>query len=72
MSLANFVAFLVLNILYIFVSMQINADIGKILKNVRVDLTFTFDVFTKSHIGFVSFFVSLAVENVSFLKTYFY
>ena len=72
MSLANFVAFLVLNILYIFVSMQINADIGKILKNVRVDLTFTFDVFTKSRIGFVSFFVSLAVENVSFLKTYFY
>ena len=52
--------------------MEINADIGKILKNVQVDLTFTFDVFSKSRIDFVSFLVFLAVENVRFTKTYFY
>ena len=52
--------------------MQINADIGNILKNVRVDLTFTFDVFSESRISFVSFLVFLAVEKVSFTKTYFY
>ena len=52
--------------------MQINADIGNILKNVRVDLTFTFDVFSESRISFVSFLIFLAVEKVSFTKTYFY
>ena len=52
--------------------MQITADISKILKNVQHDLTFIFDVLSESRIGFVSFLVFLALENVSFMKTRFY
>ena len=53
--------------------MQITADIGKTLKNVRHDLTFIFDVLSESPIRFVSFLIFLAVENVvSFTKTCFY
>ena len=53
--------------------MQITADIKKVLKNILRDLTFTFDVLPESRIGFVSFLVFLALENVvSFTKTCFY
>ena len=53
--------------------MQITADISKVLKNVQCDLTFIFDVLSESRIGFVSFLVFLALENVvSFTKTRFY
>ena len=53
--------------------MQITTDISKILKNVQRDLTFIFDVLSESRIGFVSFLVFLALENVvSFSKTCFY
>ena len=53
--------------------MQIIADISKILKNARSGLTFTYDVFSELHIGFVSFLLILALENVvSFTKTCFY
>ena len=53
--------------------MLIIADIGKTLKNVQGDLTFIFDVLSESRIGFVSFLVFLAVENVaSFTKTCFH
>ena len=53
--------------------MQIIADINKVFKNVQRDLTFIFDVLSKSRIGFVSFLVFLALENfVSFTKTRFY
>ena len=52
--------------------MQITADIGKIVENVQVDLTFIFDVLSESPICFVSFLVFLTVENVSFTKTCFY
>ena len=53
--------------------MQVTADIGKILKNVQCDLTFTFHVLSESAIRFVTFLVFLAVENVvSFTKTCFY
>ena len=53
--------------------MQITADISKVLKNVQRDLTFIFDVLSESRIGFVSFLVFLALENVvSFTKTRFY
>ena len=53
--------------------MQLTADIGKILKNVKGDLIFIFDVLSESPIRFVSFLVFLAVENVvSFTKTCFY
>ena len=53
--------------------MQITADISKILKNVPYDLTFIYDVFSELRIGFVSFLVILALENVvSFTKTCFY
>ena len=51
--------------------MQISADISKILKYVQHDLTF--HVLSESRIGFVSFLVFLALENVvSFTKTRFY
>ena len=53
--------------------MQITADISKILKNVQSDVTFIYDVFSELRIGFVSFLVILALENVvSFTKTCFY
>ena len=53
--------------------MQITADISKILKNVQRDLSFIFDLISKSRIGFVSIFVLLALENIlSFTKTRFY
>ena len=73
MGLANFVAFLLLKILYNLVSMHITADLGKTLKNVQGDLTFIFEVLSESPICFVSFLVFLAVENVvSFTKTCLY
>ena len=53
--------------------MQITADISKILKNVPYDLTFIYDVFSELRIGFVSFLVILALENVvSFTKACFH
>ena len=53
--------------------MQITADISKILKSVQSDLTFIYDVLSELRIGFVSFLVILALENVvSFTKTCFY
>ena len=53
--------------------MQITADISKILKNVQSGLTFTYDLFSELRIGFVSFLLILALENVvSFTKTFFY
>ena len=48
--------------------MQITADIRKILKNVQYDLTFIYDVFSELRIGFVSFLVILALENVVSFK----
>ena len=49
------------------------ADISKILKIVQGDPTFIFYVLSESRIGFVSFWVFLARENVvSFTKTCFY
>ena len=44
--------------------MQIIACISKILKNGQRDLAFIFDVLSESRIGFVSFLVFLALENV--------
>ena len=53
--------------------MQITAEISKILKNVQSDLTFIYDVLSQLYLGFVSFFVILALENiVSFTKACFY
>ena len=53
--------------------MQVTADISKILKNTQSDLSFTFDVLSESRIGFVSFLVFLALENIfSFTKACFY
>ena len=53
--------------------MQITADISKILKNVRGDITFAYDVFSELRIGFASVLAILALENVvSFIKTCFY
>ena len=53
--------------------MQITADISKILKNVQSDFTFIYDALSELRIGFVSFLVILAIENVvSFTKTCFY
>ena len=47
--------------------MDVTAHISKILKNIQCDLIF--DTLSESVIGFVSFFVVLAVENVvSFIK----
>ena len=74
MGLANFVAFLVLKILYNLVSMQnfLNAKLFNCWL-VQGDLTLIFDVLSESHIGFVSVLVFLAVENLaSFTKTCFY
>ena len=52
--------------------MQITADISSILENVQRDLTFIFYVLSESRIGFVSFSIFLALENVvSFTKTQF-
>ena len=44
--------------------MQITADISKILENIQRGLIFIFDVLSESRIGFVSFLVFLALENV--------
>ena len=53
--------------------MQITADISSIWENVQRDLTFIFYVLSESRIGFVSFLIFLALENVvSFTKTRFY
>ena len=53
--------------------MQITADISSIWENVQRDLTLIFYVLSESRIGFVSFLVFLALENVvSFTKTRFY
>ena len=53
--------------------MQITADISSIWENVQRDLTFIFYVLSESRIGFVSFLVFLALENiVSLTKTRFY
>ena len=53
--------------------MQITADISKILKSVQSDLTFIYDVLSELRIGFVSFLVILALENVvSFTKACFH
>ena len=53
--------------------MQVTADISKILENTQRDISFTFDVLSESRIGFVSFLVFLALENiVSFTKACFY
>ena len=53
--------------------MHITADISKILESGQSDLTFTYDVLSELRIGFVSFLVILALENVvSFTKTCFY
>ena len=50
--------------------MQITADISKILKNVKSDFTFIYDVFSELRIGFVSFLVILAIENVTSFRNY--
>ena len=53
--------------------MQITADISKIWKTVQRDLIFIFDVLLGSAIGFVSFLVAWAAENVvSFTYNRFY
>ena len=53
--------------------MHITTDISKILKKAQRDLTFIFDVLSELRIGFVSFLIFLALENVvSFTKTRFY
>ena len=53
--------------------MKIIADIIRILKNVQSDLSFIYDLFSELRIGFVSFLVILALENVViFIKTCFY
>ena len=44
--------------------MQITADISKILKTVRCDLSFIFDELWELVIGFVSFLVSCVVKKV--------
>ena len=44
--------------------MQITADVGKIVKTVQHDLTFTFDALLEYVSHFVWNAVSLAVENV--------
>ena len=44
--------------------MQITAGISKILKNGQRELTFIFDVLSESRIGFDSFLIFLALENV--------
>ena len=47
--------------------MDVTAYISKILKNIQCELIF--DTLSESVIGFVSFLVALAVENVvSFIK----
>ena len=73
MGLVNFVACLLLKILYNLVYMQITANIIKILRIAQRDFTLIFDVLSESRIGFVSFLVFLAVGNVfSFTTTRFY
>ena len=53
--------------------MQITADVRKILKTFQPNLTFIFDVLSKSLLGFVSYSVFWSVENVvSFTKRRFY
>ena len=53
--------------------MKIIADIIRILKNVQPNLSFIYDLFSELRIGFVSFLVILALENVViFIKTCFY
>ena len=77
MVLVNFVAFLLLKILYNLVSMKylLNANNRwhKLnLENVQRDFVFIFDVLSESRIGFVLFLVFLALENViSFTKLLF-
>ena len=53
--------------------MQITADISEILKSAPSDLTFIYHALSELRIGFVSFLIILALENVvSFRKTCFY
>ena len=53
--------------------MQVTADISKMLESAQSDLTFVSEIFSELRIGFVSFLVILAPENVvSFTKTCFY
>ena len=52
--------------------MNITADVSEVLKNFQGDLTFISDAFSESLIGFASFLVVLAVENVvNFTKNIF-
>ena len=53
--------------------MQITADVSKISKTFRPDLTFIFDLLSESLFGFVSYSVFLGVEYVvGFTKKRFY
>ena len=53
--------------------MQVTTDVSKILKTFQGDLTFIFDVISRSLFGFVSCLVFQATENVvSFTKKCFY
>ena len=45
--------------------MNITAYVSEVSKNFQGDLTFIFDALSESLIGFVSFLVVLAVENVA-------
>ena len=76
MDLANFVAFLVLKILYNLVSMENFSNANSCwhrqkVKNVQNDFTFIFNILSELRTGFVSFLVFLAVENVIFTKLVF-
>ena len=72
MDLVNFVAFLILKILYNLVSRKYFLNAND-CRHVQRNLTFSFDVVSKSRIDFVSFLVYLALENVvSFTKPRFY
>ena len=44
--------------------MQITADVSKISKTFRPDLTFIFDLLSESLFGFVSYSVFYVAENV--------
>ena len=80
MGLAKLMVFLLLKILSNIVSMKYFLNVNnywhffsKILKNLQHDPNFIFDLLSESRIGFVSFLVFLALENVvSFTKTRFY
>ena len=52
--------------------MQITADVSKISKTFRRDLTFIIQELSESLFSFVSYSVFYSVENVSFTKKRFY